>query len=204
LARKENRQRKENDKEDKPKENRKRELRTDNNQEDKRIKIGEEERTTVQGFQRPTMIELTVGKVAVGGNADLKDVCLWADKFPSWLSCMTRLRLRAWQVIVQSHRFVDLIQTFVDVDCTIIVARELKCCLRLLGSKHSNLTMMMVDGGPSGEVMEFARATKVETIITTQVGRRVPKGRMQTIIHVRHEKVGGVTTTRTRMSRLTR
>jgi hypothetical protein len=65
------------------------------------------------------------------------------------------------------------------------------------------LELMVVDGGPTGEAMAFARATEVTTIIVaTRVGRRVSKGWMQTIVVVRHEEVGGVTDTHTHLSRL--
>jgi hypothetical protein len=164
----------------------------------KRVRSNNEERTKI----RPTLRGLTVGAVEVGNSDAQQEVCIWGDAFPSWLLCLDSLGLRARRVMLRSARFLECIKAVVDTDRTIMVVDDLTGCLELIREKCQHLELMLVDGGPTSEVMAFARATYVRTIITTRIGRRIPVGWGQTMVVVRHEEVGGVTNSRVRMSRL--
>jgi hypothetical protein len=164
----------------------------------KRVRPNSVERTKI----RPTLRGLTVGAVQVGHSDARQEVCAWGDGFPSWLLCLDSLGLRARRVMLRSARFLECIKAVVDTDCKIMVVEDVTGCLDLMRAKGQNLELMLVDGGPTREVMAFARATHVRTIITTRIGRRIPVGWWQTMVVVRHEEVGGVTNSRVRLSRL--
>jgi hypothetical protein len=158
----------------------------------KRVRSNNEERTKI----RPTLRGLTVGAVKIANSDAGQEVCVWGDAFPSWLLCLESLGLQARRVMLRSERFLECIKAVVDTDCTIMIVDDLSGCLELIRKNCQHLELMLVDGGPTSEVMAFACATCVRTIITTRIGRRIPVGWGQTMAVVRHEEVGGVTNSR--------
>jgi hypothetical protein len=163
----------------------------------KRVRLNSVERTKI----RPTLRGLTVGAMEVGNSDARQEVCVWGDAFPSWLLCLDSLGLRARRVMLRSARFLECIKAVVDTDCTIMVVEDVTGCLDLMRAKCQNLELMLVDSGPTSEVVSFARATYVRTIITKRIGQRIPVGWGQTMVVLRHEEVGGVTNSQVRMSR---
>ena len=123
------------------------------------------------GFRRPTLRGLTVGKVTVTNEDSREDVCVWGEQCPSWIFFLTELGLRARTVVVKSEKCVRLIQQVVEADCTIMVREIFDDTADQMMREGMSPKLMLVDGGPTIEVMTFARGTHVTRIITTRVGR---------------------------------